>query len=136
MKIAVITGLVLVSLLGLFLMVSEPSDSSTQSNVLNDNDTSLTTFESDIASGTPLIDTRTPEEFNESHILNAINLPLDRIQAGAEPNATKDEKIYLYCRSGNRSAEAKKILEDAGYINIVDLGGMNEVVALGASLAN
>jgi phage shock protein E len=136
MKIAVITGLVLVSLLGLFLIVSEPSDSSTQNDVLNDNDTSLSTFESDIASGTPLIDTRTPEEFNESHILNAINLPLDRIQAGAEPNATKDEKIYLYCRSGNRSAEAKKILEDAGYINIVDLGGMNEVVALGASLAN
>lgn len=130
MKIVIILGAVLLSLVGVFLVVSEPSDSTTQNDVLNN--TTLSTFESDVASGAPLIDTRTPEEFNESHIQEALNLPLDNIKAGAVPNAQKDEKIYLYCRSGNRSAEAKLILEKVGFTNIVDLGGMNEVVALGA----
>jgi len=133
-KTAAIIGLVFVGVIGLFLAVSKPSDSSVQSNVPND--TSLPAIESDVASGTPLIDTRTPEEFNESHIQNALNLPLDNIKAGAEPNAEKTEKIYLYCRSGNRSAEAKKLLEQKGYTNIVDLGGINEVAALGARIVN
>ena len=130
MKIIIISGAVLLSLAGLFLIVSEPSDSTAQTDVLSN--TTLSTFESDIASGAPLIDTRTPEEFSESHIQDALNLPLDNIKAGKVPSAQKDEKIYLYCRSGNRSAEAKQILEKAGFTNIVDLGGMNEVVALGA----
>jgi phage shock protein E len=134
MKMAAFIGIVIVSLVGVFLLVSEPSDSSTQDTTVTN--PKLATFESDIVSGVPLIDTRTPEEFSESHIQNALNLPLDTIKAGATPDAEKEAKIYLYCRSGNRSAEAKKILEQKGYTNIVDLGGMNEVVALGASLAD
>jgi rhodanese-related sulfurtransferase len=134
MKAAVIVGAVLLSLVGLFLVVSKPSDSTTSETTSNE--VSSSTFESDVASGTPLIDVRTPVEFDESHIQDALNLPLDTIKAGATPDASKSEKIYLYCRSGNRSAEAKQILEKAGYTNIVDLGGMNEVVALGAKTVN
>jgi phage shock protein E len=134
MKVVLIISAVIISLLGLFLVVSKPSDSTSQNT--ESNEATLATFESDIASGTPLIDVRTPEEFNDSHIQDALNLPLDTIKAGAEPDALKDEKIYLYCRSGNRSAEAKNILEQAGYTNIVDLGGMNDVVALGAKQVN
>jgi phage shock protein E len=134
MKVVIIVGAVLLSLVGLFLVVSKPSDSTAQNTLSNE--LSLSTFESDVASGTPLIDVRTPEEFNESHIQDALNLPLDSIKEGAEPDASKDEQIYLYCRSGNRSAEAKQILARAGYSNIVDLGGMNEVVALGAKTVN
>lgn len=130
MKIIVILTVALLGIVGMFLVFSEPSDSTVQTDVLSG--TTLSVFESDIASGTPLVDVRTPGEFDDGHIQDALNLPLDNIQAGALPDAQKDEKIYLYCRSGNRSAEAKQILVRAGYTNIVDLGGMNEVVALGA----
>jgi rhodanese-related sulfurtransferase len=135
MKILLISGVAVLSIVGLFLLFSEPSDTTSQQSG-SSSEVVLSTFESDIASGTPLIDVRTPEEFNESRIQAALNLPLDTIQAGALPDASKDEKIYLYCRSGNRSAEAKQILEKAGYTSIVDLGGMNEVVALGAKQVN
>lgn len=130
MKIAVILGAVLISLVGLFLVFSKPSDSTKQNSTSNE--VSLSTFESDVASGIPLIDVRTPEEFSDGHIQGSLNIPLDNINAGVKPDAVKDEKIYLYCRSGNRSAEAKSILERSGYTNIVDMGGMNEVIALGA----
>jgi rhodanese-related sulfurtransferase len=133
MKKAVIIGAVLISIVGVFLLVSKPSETS-GTDVLSE--VSLSTFESDISSGIPLIDVRTPEEFEISHIESAFNLPLDDIKSGETPKASKNEKIYLYCRSGNRSAEAKQILEQAGYTNIVDLGGMNEVVALGAKQVN
>lgn len=131
MKVVVIVGVVLVSLVGLFLVFSKPSDSTAPQNTAT-SEVSLSTFETDVASGTPLIDVRTPEEYKDGHIQGSLNLPLDTIKAGAVPEAEKQEKIYLYCRSGNRSAEAKSILEKSGYTNIVDLGGMNEVVALGA----
>jgi phage shock protein E len=42
----------------------------------------------------------------------------------------KDEKIYLYCRSGNRSGKATKILEDAGYINVINAGSIQEASKL------
>ena len=43
---------------------------------------------------------------------------------------TKDQPIYLYCRSGNRSGKATKILEDAGYINVINAGSIQEASKL------
>ena len=37
----------------------------------------------------------------------------------------KDEKIYLYCRSGNRSGKAQNILINMGYKDVINLGGIN-----------
>ena len=42
----------------------------------------------------------------------------------------KDEEIYLYCRSGNRSGKATKILLDAGYINAKNAGSISEASKL------
>ena len=39
---------------------------------------------------------------------------------------SKDEKIYLYCRSGNRSGKAEQVLQSIGYINARNIGGINE----------
>ena len=39
-------------------------------------------------------------------------------------NISKDEKIYLYCRSGNRSGKATKILIDLGFNNVTNLGSI------------
>jgi len=41
----------------------------------------------------------------------------------------KDQKVYLYCRSGNRSGQAKDILEALGYSNVVNAGGVAQASA-------
>jgi phage shock protein E len=77
------------------------------------------------------IDVRTPEEYAAGYIDGAENLPLANIQSGQLPDVSKDAKLYLYCRSGNRSAQAKSVLESAGHTNVIDLGGIQDVVSMG-----
>ena len=72
-----------------------------------------------------LLDVRTQEEYNAGYIAGAILLPYDEINAKATivlPD--KEKKIVLYCRSGRRSAIAKKSLLDLGYQKVVDFGGV------------
>ena len=72
-----------------------------------------------------LLDVRTQEEYNAGYIAGAILLPYDEINAKATivlPD--KEKEIVLYCRSGRRSAIAKKSLLDLGYQKGVDFGGV------------
>lgn len=91
---------------------------------------------SDIQAGSPIYDVRTPEEYAQNHISGSINLPLGDIQNGKLPDSSKDSKIYLYCRSGNRSEQAKTILNQAGYSNVINLGSLEDVVSIGGTAAN
>jgi phage shock protein E len=61
-----------------------------------------------------LIDVRTSDEFKLSHIENAINIQWEDILIISN-DVSKDTKIYLYCRSGNRSQKATDILLNAGF---------------------
>lgn len=72
-----------------------------------------------------LIDVRTPREFLDGHIANARNLDYfnqSRFKEEIE-KLDKTEPIYLYCRSGNRSQKAARILVDSGFEKIYDLKG-------------
>ena len=72
-----------------------------------------------------ILDTRTEEEFAESHIENAILIPHYEIADRAEkelPN--KDQLILVYCRSGNRSKQASQALAELGYTNVKEFGGI------------
>lgn len=72
-----------------------------------------------------VVDVRTKGEFKEGYIANAINIPVEDIQAGtAVLPEDKERTILLYCRSGNRSAVASNILIDAGYLDVRDFGGI------------
>lgn len=74
-----------------------------------------------------ILDVRTPEEFAEKHIPNAINIPNEVI--GTEELAElpdKDQLILVYCRSGNRSKQASEKLVALGYTNIYEFGGIND----------
>ena len=62
-----------------------------------------------------LIDVRSRQEFFESHINGAINIPLMNIK---KYNFDKNQAIILYCNAGIRSLKAKKILESKGYQNV------------------
>lgn len=76
-------------------------------------------------SGYIILDVRTPEEFAEKHIPNAINIPNENIgtdEISALPD--KDQLIMVYCRSGRRSKEAAGKLVKLGYTNIVEFGGI------------
>lgn len=71
-----------------------------------------------------LVDVRTPEEFAEGYLENAKNinvLETDFITQAEKLNL--DEPIYLYCRSGKRSAKAALILKDVGFKEIYDMNG-------------
>ena len=72
-----------------------------------------------------LLDVRTLEEFEPAHIKGAMLLPVTEIQDKAsEQLGDKDAVILVYCRSGNRSAQAAKQLLDMGYTRVYDFGGI------------
>ena len=76
-----------------------------------------------------VVDVRTQDEWNRGHLEGALHIEWqDILQLSSDIN--KDKKIYLYCRSGNRSGKATKILEDAGYINVVNAGSIQEASKL------
>ena len=71
-----------------------------------------------------IVDVRTEEEYNESHIKNAINIPYDTINEYTELDKTKT--ILVYCKSGVRSNKAYNTLKNLGY-DVVDLGAFNSI---------
>ena len=76
-------------------------------------------------SGYIILDVRTPEEFREQHIPDAINVPNETIGTEEIPELPdKEQLILVYCRSGNRSKQASEKLWALGYTNIVDFGGI------------
>ena len=84
-------------------------------------------FESNKISNPILIDVRTDSEWNEGYIETAIHIPLNRILEEIESlTADKEQMIYLYCRSGNRSGIAEKALQRLGYANAKNIGGIKE----------
>ena len=70
------------------------------------------------------IDVRTPEEFEAGSIEGAENIDFlaDDFLKNME-KFDKEEPVYLYCRSGNRSAKASAKLSEMGFKKIIDLKG-------------
>ncbi len=74
-----------------------------------------------------ILDVRTPEEFAQKHIPKAINIPNETIgDAAISELPRKEQKIFVYCRSGNRSKQASEKLAASGYTNVYEFGGINE----------
>ena len=78
-----------------------------------------------IANDYYLIDVRTPEEFKSGYLEDAINIEWQNIK-NLSKEIKQDDKIYLYCRSGNRSGKATDILINLGYENVKNIGGIKE----------
>jgi len=77
------------------------------------------------------IDVRTPEEYSAGHVEGAINIPYKTI-SGIIINITQDKNslIYVYCQSGNRSGRALNSLNQIGYDNVVNVGGLTQAKEL------
>ena len=57
--------------------------------------------------------------------LSTINIEWQEVSSIID-NVKKEEKIYLYCRSGNRSQKATDILIKLGYTNVENLGSLSD----------
>lgn len=78
------------------------------------------------------IDVRSAEEFNAGHLQGAVNIPHDKIIEGVKAiGSDKDAPINLYCRSGRRAETALTELKNAGYTNVTNHGGYEDLVKKG-----
>ena len=72
-----------------------------------------------------ILDVRTIEEYKEGHIPNAICVPNETIGENAmEELPDKEQVIFVYCRSGNRSKQAATKLAEQGYTKVYEFGGI------------
>ena len=80
-----------------------------------------------IQEGALIIDVRTPGETAAGMYTGAKNIPLSEVESRLTEFGAKNANIVVYCRSGNRSARAKSILEANGYTNVTNGGGIGDM---------
>jgi rhodanese-related sulfurtransferase len=71
-----------------------------------------------------IIDVRTPNEFDQGHIEGAKNI--DYFSKSFKSELEKLDKsvpVYVYCRSGGRSAKAMQIMKEIGFVSVYNLQG-------------
>ena len=74
-----------------------------------------------------IIDVRSLDEVKTGIVEDAIHIEWTKISTEIENlNLSKDDEIFLYCRSGNRSGKAQVILQNLGFTNVLNAGGINE----------
>lgn len=79
-----------------------------------------------IGEETVVLDVRTPEEYASGHLQGAVN-----IDVGAADFDTRiaelplDGEYVVYCRSGNRSAAAVDRMNELGFTDVTDAGGLD-----------
>ncbi|UGU14543.1 rhodanese-like domain-containing protein [Sinomicrobium kalidii] len=84
----------------------------------------ITTMSKKDLPGKFLVDVRTPEEFAEGHIQGALNLDYSASGfVGQWKGIDRETPVYLYCRTGKRSAKASEILDSLGFEKIYNLKG-------------
>lgn len=101
-------------------------------------DLSPAEFVADRDPAAPILDVRTPKEFDEGHLAGAVNVDVmaddfqERIGTMDLPD---DGPIYLYCRSGGRSGKATGILREMGHGGALNVGGFEALATAGADTA-
>ena len=82
-----------------------------------------------------LLDVRTVREYEDKHLKNAINIPVQRLDSSLNRlEKVKDQRIIVYCRSGSRSIKASRILEKNGFTALNVEGGIIDLMRNDAEL--
>ena len=118
-----------------FAITGDSSQNETNQPTTNNQDNvTVQKIAKEIVSGEAyLYDVRTTVEYDLEHAAGALNHNVEKIKSGDLPPVDKEDKVYLYCRSGNRSAQAKSVLESLGYTNVIDLGALQSWKDAGGS---
>lgn len=78
----------------------------------------------DDPAGLVVLDIRTPEEFNEVRLADAVNVDFyDADFADQLDGLDKNDPYVMYCRSGNRSSDAVKTMKDLGFVEVYEIDG-------------
>ena len=80
-----------------------------------------------IKAGALVVDVRTPAEFAAGAYQGAINIPLDQVEKRLADFGDRKHAIIVYCRSGNRSSQAKVLLEKNGFSDVTNGGGLKDM---------
>jgi len=76
------------------------------------------------AAGIQLVDVRTPQEYEAGYIGEAVNIDFVNDNFATEiQQLDKVKPVYIYCRSGNRSARAAQQMQELGFQEVYDLKG-------------
>jgi phage shock protein E len=84
-------------------------------------------FKELVQAGAVIWDVRSPAEFKGGHAHGAINVPLDKLNEYAQKQKNKEQTIITCCASGMRSANAKGVLERAGFSHVYNGGPWSKV---------
>ncbi len=86
----------------------------------------LQTLRDAVSAGAKIVDVRTPAEFSTGHIDGAVNVPLGELGSQVKKlrKLGKKKPLLIYCRSGNRSAQAVSFLRGRGFADVLDLKTM------------
>jgi len=72
--------------------------------------------------GAFFLDVREVVEWEAGHVPDTTNIPLSELESRLS-ELPDDQDIVVICRSGNRSAEGRDILLDAGFKNVTSMAG-------------
>jgi rhodanese-related sulfurtransferase len=75
-----------------------------------------------VEQGAVIVDVREADEYAQSHVKGALNLPLSEIRDRTD-ELPKDQPIYVHCRSGQRSYNAVLALQKMGFNNVYNVSG-------------
>jgi rhodanese-related sulfurtransferase len=82
-----------------------------------------------------LLDVRTDAELAEDgYALNSSHFDVVRLEDGELPDFSKDMKVYVHCKSGGRAGKAETILEDNGWADVTNIGGLVDWIAAGGEI--
>jgi rhodanese-related sulfurtransferase len=84
---------------------------------------------SSTSDGPLILDVRTPGEFQMGAYPGAVNVGLDELIDRVDEFGSKDREIVVYCASGARSSYAQRLLEQAGFTNVRNGGGLHQMMA-------
>lgn len=74
--------------------------------------------------GALIIDVRSPAEYAQGHVPNAINIPATSIGTIVNVAPDKQTPLFVYCLSGHRSGAATRALKGMGYTHVSNIGGI------------
>lgn len=123
MKPRLIRSLLLLILALSILVTACSSDTTTQSIELV-SPADATQVIADDPAGLVVLDIRTPEEFNEARLADAIMVDFYADDfADQLDTLDKDVPYVMYCRTGNRSSDAVKTMKDLGFVEVYEIDG-------------
>lgn len=77
-----------------------------------------------------IVDVRTAEEFAQNHLIGAVNLDFKSADFSDQVQKLDKSGSYrLYCRTGNRSAQAAELMKKLGFDDVQSVGGLQDAAA-------